>query len=271
MKNDEIEFLTETASDEENKISEKYKAVKKKIKIKKNIFVLSISLLVIFIITITSFIVIRYYKKLNEVTIKDYELYQYFAGYKYEYVGELSLKRNGEITKLNYKDIEIETDSTPIYFKNIDNEMILPTNMGLYILRLVDKNYKLPYFSRIYVEGSENESSSFLLAENNKKVFLDKSILFDGNNLYSFLVETTVVIDGESIVLSPLSYIIVNYKSEINIYDKKTDQFRIIETHNDDVIAIIDSFKVNLSTDSILYNNNSKLLIRNVDNLTTYK
>ena len=37
-----------------------------------------------------------------------------------------------------------------------------------------------------------------------------------------------------------------------------------------DVIATIDSYKVNLSTDMILYEQSNKLLIKNVTNLKTY-
>ena len=265
-----IELLTEEPTKEEKAITKKYKWARKKIKLKQNSKILLISLIVILVVSIVGFIIYKHYENLNEVTIKDFELYQYFAGQKYEYTGELSLKRNGEITKLKYKDIEIDVDSTPIYFKNIDNEMLLPTNMGFYILRVRNKNYKLPYFSRISVEETQTDSNSFLMVDD-EKVYLEKSILFDGENLYAFLYNTTVIIDGEEIELTPLSYITVNYQDEISYYDKKNDKYVIIPTHKDDVIAIIDGFKVNLSTDSIMYENNAKLLIRNVDNLTSYK
>ena len=265
-----IELLTEEPTKEEKAITKKYKWARKKIKLKKNSKILLISFIVILVVSIVGFVIYKHYANLNEVTIKDYELYQYFVGQKYEYTGELSLKRNGEITKLKYKDIEIDVDSTPIYFKNISNEMLLPTNMGFYILRVRNKNYKLPYFSRIYVEESQNDSSSFLMF-NDEKIYLEKSILFDGENLYAFLYETTVIIEGEKIELSPLSYITVNYRDEISYYDKKNDKYIIIPTHEEDVIAVIDGFKVNLSTDSIMYEDNAKLLIKNVDNLQTYK
>lgn len=272
MNNDDqnIELLTEEPTKEEKAITKKYKKARKKIKLKKNSKILFISLIVILVVSIVGFIIYKHYEKLNEVSIEDYALYQYFAGQKYEYTGELSLKRNGEITKLKYKDVEIDVDSTPIYFTNVDNEMLLPTNMGFYILRLRNENYKLPYFSRIFVEETENDSNSYLITDEDK-VYLEKSILFDGNNLYVFLCETSITIDGEVIELSPLSYISVNYQGEIYYYNKKNDEYKIIDSHNDDVIAVIDGFKVNLSTDSIMYENNAKLLIRNVDNLNSFK
>ena len=48
-----------------------------------------------------------------------------------------ALKRNGEITKLKYKDIEIDVDSTPIYFKNIDNESIIPSSSSTAIILIL--------------------------------------------------------------------------------------------------------------------------------------
>lgn len=272
MKKDDqnIELLTESPTKEEKAITKKYKKLRNKFKMKKRSNIIILSIIVILIIIVVGIILFKRYQDLNKITIKDYELYQYFAGQKFNYTGELSLKRNGEITKLKYKDIEIDVDSTPIYFKNIDNEMLLPTNMGFYILRVVNKNYKLPYFSRIYVDKSENETSSYLKF-NDEKIYLEKSFLFDGENLYVFLTDTVITVDDKKIELSALSYITVNYQDEVTYYDKVNDKFVIIPSHKNDVVAQIDGYKVNLSTDSIMYENNNKLLSRDVDKLATYK
>lgn len=268
--NQNIELLTEKPTKKERAITRKYKWAKNKLKLKKNRKIILISFIVILIIFSIGVIVYRHYQDLNKIIIKDYELYQYFAGRKFEYTGELSLKRNGEITKLKYKDVEIDVDSTPIYFKNIDNEMLLPTNMGFFILNDVTKNYKLPYFSRIYVDESENDVSSYLKTGDDK-VYLEKSFLFDGNNMYVFLTDTVITVDNKKIELSALSYINVNYQDEITYYDKKNDKFYVIADHEKDVVALIDGYKVNLSTDSIMYEKNAKLLLGNVEEFPTYK
>lgn len=274
MKNEEpviIKQLTEEEyKDKDKKIRAHIKKKKDKEHKKKGKTILIMSIIVIILIVVAGFIIYRHYKNLNKLTVEDYELYQYFAGQRYDYKGEISITRNGEITTLKYKDIEIEADSTPIYFSNIDNEMLLPANMGLLIPRLINKNYKLPYFTRIAVEELTDETQAFLVY-NDKKEYIERSFLYDGNNLYVFIYETKVVIDGEEITLSPLSYITVNYQSDIYYYNKKTDEYRIIETHTDDVIATFEGYKINLSTDMIMYDNNSKLLIKNVGDLETYK
>lgn len=243
---------------------------KKKIKLKKNIKILIISILAVVAIIVASLVTYDRYEELNEYEVENYELYQYFAGKKFEYTGEIKLKRNGEITELKYKDITIEVDSTPIYFKEIDNQVLLPKNMAFYMPRLQNAAYRLPYFSRISVEKSDEYSSAFLQTKE-KEIFLEESFLYDGGNLYVFLYETTVEIDGKKITLSPLSYITVSYQGEICYYDKDTDKYTIIEKHKKDVIATLGMYKINISTDMILYaNNNNKLLIKNSGNLPIY-
>jgi hypothetical protein len=256
-------------SNDTNIIEKKVDKAKRKVKIRKDVKVLIISLLVIIVICIATFVTYKQYQELNEFDIKNYELYQYFGGQKFEYTGELTLKRNGDITELKYRDIKIEVDSTPIYFSKIENDMLLPTNMALLIPRMMTKNYKLPYFSRITMEETETDSNAFLVNENDK-TYLEKSFLYDGADLYVFLYETTIKIDNKTIKLSPLSYISVIYEGEINYYDKKNDKFVTIDTSKDDVIATLDSYKINLSTDMIMYETSNKLLIKNVDNLKTF-
>lgn len=256
-------------SNDTNVIEKKVDKAKRKVKMRKDVKILIISLLVIIVICIATFITYKQYQDLNEYDIKNYELYQYFGGQKFEYTGELTLKRNGEITELKYQDIEIEVDSTPIYFSKVKNDMLLPTNMALLIPRLMTKNYKLPYFSRITIEETENDYNAFLVNEEDK-TYLEKSFLYDGADLYVFLYETTIKIDNKTIVLSPLSYINVVYEGEINYYDKKNDKYVTIESSKDDVIATLDSYKINLSTDMILYETSNKLLIKNVTNLKTF-
>lgn len=119
------------------------------------------------------------------------------------------------------------------------------------------------------MEETETDSNAFLVNENDK-TYLEKSFLYDGADLYVFLYETTIKIDNKTIKLSPLSYISVIYEGEINYYDKKNDKFVTIDTSKDDVIATLDSYKINLSTDMIMYETSNKLLIKNVDNLKTF-
>lgn len=258
-----------STKEKDEDVKERIKRSKSRFRLKKQLKILLVILGVLVIIGIAAIIIYSHYKDLNKVTIENYKLYQYFGDLRFDYTGKLSIKKNGEVTKIKYEGIDLETDSTPIYYKNIDNEIILPTNMAIVFPRLVNKNYKLPYFSRLYIDYSENDSSAYLKINNEKK-YLENCFLYDGNNLYVFLYETVVTIDGTDYTLSPLSFINVNYKNDVSFYNKASDEYSVIDKHSDDVIANIDGYKVNLSTDMVLYDRDSKLLIKNVDSLQSY-
>ena len=142
--------------------------------------------------------------------------------------------------------------------------------MAFYIPRKEHSAYRLPYFSRVSVEKGEQFTSAYLQTSE-KEIYLEESFLYDGGNLYVFLYKTDVEIDGKTVTLSPLSYISVTYQGEIYYYDKENDKYVIIDKHKKDVIATLGTYKINLSTDMILYsNNNNKLLIKNSGNLPVY-
>lgn len=245
----------------------KTKQIRKQLKMKKNVPILLFSLLAIVIMVVIFCVTYDRYDDLTELKIENYELYQYFGGIKFEYTGELSFKSNGELVNLKYKDIEIEVDSTPIYFSNVENEMIIPLTMGYYIPRLANKNYKLPGFTKI---GVNPEKYSAYLINDNGNVELETSFLYDGVDLYVFLFETEIVINGQKIVLSPLSYVSVVYGGDVIYYDKASDKYIEIPNVKTDVVANMGLQKLNLSTDMIMYENSNKLLIKNVKSAPTF-
>ena len=48
------------------------------------------------------------------------------------------------------------------------------------------------------------------------------------------------------------------------------DLYIIIDEHNNDVVADVGNFKVNLSTDMIMYADENRLLVKNVSKLPLY-
>jgi acetaldehyde dehydrogenase/alcohol dehydrogenase len=83
--------------------------------------------------------------------------------------------------------------------------------------------------------------------------------------------EQSVIVLDKVYELSPLSYVIVNYKGEVEIYDKKSDKYEMIELCEKDVIGTMGDYIINLSTDSVSIGDNSRLLIKSVDSLELYK
>lgn len=252
---------------EKNLRDEKTKKIRKKIKLKKSVPIFLFSLLAILIMVIIFFVTYDKYEDLTELKMENYDLYQYLSGVRFDYTGELSFKKDGEVVNVKYNDIEIEVDSTPIYFSKIDNEMIIPLTMGYYIPRITNKNYKLPGFTRI---GVDQENYGAYLIKDDGNIELESSFLYDGVDLYVFLFETPITINGQKITLSPLSYAQVVYGGDVIYYNKATDTYKEIPSVNTDVVAEIGQYKLNLSTDMIMYSKQNRLLIKNVQSAPTF-
>lgn len=166
-----------------------------------------------------------YIGSLNTTKLEEEQFYQYFGGRKVEYTGtlEISRKTNG-ITSLKTNDINIDLDSTPIYYKTEENKLLFPQDMAIVYPENQGQMQKITHFSTIKLE----EDIPYLQYENNKQS-IENSFLFDGNDLYIFLEPTTIVVGENSFELSPLSYAYVSYRQIVEIYEKASDTYEMIE------------------------------------------
>ena len=130
----------------------------------------------------------------------------------------------------------------------------------------INKTSKINYFTNIEF----NENSAYIVYKDNKK-YLGESFLYDGENLYFFTYPVTVSVDENEYKLSSGSYMIVNYKDQVEIYNKGEDKYTIIESHSNDVIATLNDIKINMSTDMIITSVGSRLLIKNVEKLPLFE
>lgn len=242
---------------------------KRKHNFSKRVKIIFISLIMIVLVILGTIIIRTFYKSQTEVKYDNYKLYQYFSGLKVEYDGKVKIERNKEITSIKSKKKKINMENIPIYFQNDKNKVLFPENIELIYLRNKAGNYRLNYFTKLEIESDKKNTNAFVEYKGKKK-FIEKSFLYDGENMYFFPYETDVVIENKTYNLSPLSYIIVNYKDSIELYDKKTDKYDIIEDHEKDVIANIGNYKVNLSTDMIMYKNDNRILIKKTDRLPLF-
>ncbi len=242
---------------------------KKKNKVAISIGIGIISVLVIVSVFVGFILIKKYYSDINKVEFDNYELYQYFAGVKVEYTGKITIKRNNEITSIKNKDEEMDLDIIPIYFQKIANQVMFPVNMSVVYLNNKTQAYRINYFTKVESEVINDEESAFVYYQN-KKMFLVDSIIYDGDNLYLFPYSTTVEVNGEKYELSPLSYVLVGSDDTIEIYDKKTDKYTIVEEVNTDIMAYCKKYKIDLGKDMILYDNDTRILIKNVDKLELF-
>lgn len=220
--------------------------------------------------------------KINTVTYEDHRFYQYFSGMRFDYDGVLSLRYNGEAVDIGYNGVEVESNFLPIYFVDKNGAVLLPQRMALVIPRNRNETYYAERLSEIdiiqdtinagdYNDKTINSVPLLKFGEENK-VVETPAFLYDGDDTYLFLSDTNVTVAGQRVDLSPLSFVVADYRGDVEIYNYETDEYQIFEAVDDDVMADLgERYRLNLSTDMLLYDDgaDSRLLIHNVDALTT--
>ena len=236
--------------------------IKKFIK-KYGVFILLIAFIIVIVIIQRNF-----EKKKNTIIIENHNLYQYFEGVKFKYETKIKINKNtNKITKLTFKDVTVNLDSTPIYYAD-SKTALFPSNMIVSYPKLGSQN-KINYYTKIYLD----EDDDVYLEYENKKKKLVGTIIYDANNLYFFTEDVTVSYGNNKIDLSPLSYIIVDtLNNKINVYDYKNDNYKIYDNPDKlEVYITNDNLKVNASLDLMYYNEKSRLFIKKIEVLKNLK
>ena len=242
---------------------------KKRIKNKRKSIIIIVSLVVVLCGVITFFILRHFYNKSNSISFENYGVYQYFSGKKYNYTGKATYE-NGKISSISDAGEKIEIGDNPIYYQSVDNECIIPITMGLFFLNNKGMNYRINYFSKLVLEMSEGKEMALVSYNDNKK-YMEDAFLYDGRDTYVFPYSIELNVEGKTYKLSPLSYVVVNYKDSVEIYNKAADEYTFIDDIKKDVIATFNDYKINLSTDMIMYEDGDRLLIKNVGKLNLYE
>ena len=228
-----------------------------------------LNFVIIFLIVIVLWIS-KFTQKIDSTTIEEeHGFFQYIGERRVDYTGKLTLSRKKEITALKFDNEQIELDSTPLYYQE-EEKIILPTDMAIVFPNNSGVMNKVNHFSTIKNEEYGVYLSTF---SNNKEKVTDisKGFLFDGENIYIFPQEITILAGDQSYTLSPLSYVNVAYKETLEMFDKASQTYTFLETYDIEIIAKTDDFEINLSTDVLHRTDNEQLLIKNIDYLDNLK
>ena len=224
---------------------------------KETIFKIFIFLALVLIIVITSIYILN----LNTEYIENYNFYQYFAGRKVEYEGALKMTNKDGVTELTCNNINIQLDSTPIYYKDVENRVIFPEDMIIVIPNENGQVYKINRFSNIYLNGDVP-----YIEFHEKIKELPNSFIYDGGDLYFFTSSATLEVDDEIYEITPLSYVFAYNKNRVEIYNKQTDKYEIIETENQAIVTT-DDYTIDVSLDTIKYGEKEQLLLKKFEEL----
>lgn len=207
-----------------------------------------------------------YYKVMisnNYTKDETVKVFQYFYEKKYEYDLTLSKNRKDVIVDIKPQDININYDSTPIYYQEKDI-IVLPEDMSVVMPTLSCAEYLAKGYSYITYK---NGNYTLTTDKYNKK--LNHYFLYDGKDLYFFIEPVILTVNNEKIELSPFSYVIAKYNKSITYYDRKTDTFKIIDTTDDNSLIENKYYSINISKDSLNYQGTNLLLTSSIERLIT--
>ncbi|HIU52024.1 MAG TPA: hypothetical protein IAB70_05340 [Candidatus Merdicola faecigallinarum] len=249
-------------SEIEKKLEEEKEALEEKKKIRNN----TIRMIIVLALIVIVVVVIFFVKGLDTTTTEDHKFYQYFAGKKVEYTGSLTFTRKEGITELAAKDKKVMLDSTPVYYGDVEGKAMFPEDMAIIYPKQNGLMNKVNHFSSVIKEGESTYLELNTTTSTNKKL-VENALLYDGSDLYFFLENTTITVNGQDYEVTPLSYVIVRYRENVEIYNKEKDEYTVIETPDQDVYAKTADYTINMSIDALQAGEKEQLLIKSIDKL----
>ena len=141
-------------------------------------------MILVLICSFVLFFEVNDYRKYKE---EKHNFYYYFSKVRVDFEGTITLNSKDTIVSLNNDNVTI--NSTPIYYSKDSGKIILPSNMEIVYAYKLNPMYKLGKFSKIYYKGNY----LYINSEAGEGRIYD-SFLYDGNNLYVFLEETTLFV-----------------------------------------------------------------------------
>ncbi len=196
---------------------------------------------------------------------KDEEIYYYIDDILMEYTGKVTLDRNNKITNLSTNSGDWGTITEPIYYKNSD-KVIFPNSMALVKPRDGIKQNKLNYYTIVKKEKVRSRLSNI-----NLDMEVSDAFIYDGLNTYFFLDDVELVYGNEKIELPAFSYVRCAYKDYLFVYNYDTKEMTAKRDITDVVTVNAEGYSINLSTDSLLIDEESIILARNIDKLPAVK
>lgn len=227
--------------------------------------IISVSIIIVIIIAISISISLLAKKEIEEYVIKNEELYMYFGNQKIEYDSKITLNRKNNITKLIVDDEEQDFDSEPLYYRN-EAKAIIPQNMLVVFPLKGILHKRINYFSTIHYMNNKVE-----LTFTDMKKDITGSFLYDGDDLYLFTEKVTIKFNDNSYEITPLSFVLCNYKGDLYIYNYEKDEMLSFENVNALVYAKNENYEINLSVDSVQFNDKNVLLAKNINTIEIIK
>ena len=187
-------------------------------------------------------------------------LYQYVGDHKKSFSSTITYE-DEKITKVEAKEYSL-IDS-PLYYED-SSKVIVPYKSEIVFYYRDNLTYRMPKYSTLEKNNDVNK-----LNIDGKYYNLDNFIIFDGKDTYLLPYQSTLILDGEKIGLSALSYVIAN-RATFMYYDYENDTFmtrenvKVANLHMNDI-------DIDLYGDVVVYNKKNNIIVNDIDNYPVYK
>lgn len=156
-----------------------------------------------------------------------------------------------------------DSENTDSVKTNRVNKITITSNMMYSNPEFQGEAYRINYFTTV-----ENRDGLINLSKDGKKAQVSGGYLYDGNNLFIFLEPVTLMVGNKEINLGTMSYVRVNYRNNMEIYNSITGDYEFIAQGDLDVYAFVkDVYVIDLCRDSIIKNDEESLIFTAVDTL----
>jgi len=213
---------------------------------------------VLFILLIL--LILWYQDGLNSFKPEDVT-YFYLAGVKVECSDDAKYVTSDEGFQVSDGKDTFTVDSVPIYYQN-EKKLTLSSNYMIMRPRETGRNFRVNTFSTL-----TEKNGRITISLENKSIGVNSGFLFDGDNTYVFLEDTTLTIGPVEIKVPSLSYAKVEYKSFMEYHNSETEKFEWFDLSDMDVVASCNGYELDLGRDIIRVNGVDALLYGAVDNL----
>lgn len=231
--------------------------------IKKN-YILCMVFIAVFLIVVGSILIIKLLVPKKEAVYpktRIVEYYEYFETQKNEYTATITYK-DDVIETISCKDCSMYENTFPYYKDKTKITLLKPMSIVFYYQGSL--SYKLPCFAEI-----EHNEGSNIIYTGGKEYLTDDFFIFDGEDLYFFISDTTLTVNGVNYELSKYSYIFAR-NNELLYYDHDSDKAVLLPNVVSASVRV-GAIDIDLLKDVIVDQNSRILLSNEVNYLPEFK
>lgn len=227
--------------------------------LKKHAPIICVSIAAFLLLLVALLVVFQAEEELVQYQIKNENLYTYSLNHRLDFYTEVTLDHKNNVTKMLYNGEEITLFTEPIYYSD-KKIVVFPNNMTFVFPLNGRTQRRINRYATIDAEGAQ-----MTLKTKDLQYPITYGFIYDGDDVYFFTENGQITYDGKTIEVSKLSFVRCEYRGSLSIYDYKTQTMTYEESVKGSVIAKFKKYEVNMSSDTLIMDDEPSLIDKNVD------